>query len=378
MTKKKRVSLLEHFSVIQDPRIDRRKEHKLIDIITIAILAVICGADAWTSVEEFGKAKYDWLSSFLELPNGIPSHDTFGRVFALLSAKAFQECFQRWVNDISELTQNQIIAIDGKTVRRSYDSGSGKKAIHIVSAWATANRIILGQVKTEEKSNEITAIPELLKLLELKGGIVTIDAMGCQKRIAALIREKNADYVLALKGNQSTLHEKTKAFFEAAEKTNFEKVEHDYYETSEKGHGRFEIRRYWLTSTVECLSDADKWKDLKTIGMVESTRAIDDQISSEIRYYISSLKQDAKKVATAVREHWGIENSVHWVLDVAFQEDLCRIRKDNGPENFSLLRRFALNLLRQDKSTKLGINSKRLRAGWDQGYLLSLLDLKEF
>jgi predicted transposase YbfD/YdcC len=373
-TRKKRARLWEHFSVLKDPRIERNKEHKLIDIIAIAILAVICGADGWTHVEEFGNAKYEWLRGFLELPNGIPSHDTFGRVFSRLSAKAFQECFQSWVNEISILTQSEIVPIDGKTLRRSYDRGSGKKAIHMVSAWTSANRLLLGHVKTEEKSNEITAIPELLRLLELKGCIVTIDAMGCQKAIAEMIREKGADYVLALKGNQTNLHQETKAFFENATEKAFEAIPHDYYETSEHGHGRFEIRRYWSVGFLDAISERANWQDLKTIGMVESIREVDDNICSEVRYYISSLEQDAKKFARAVRKHWGIENSVHWVLDVAFQEDQCRIRKENGAENFSLLRRIALNLLRQETSTKLGVQAKRLRAGWDSRYLFKLLN----
>lgn len=375
MGAKKSASIVEFFAVLPDPRIERQKLHKLLDIIVIAICAVISYADSWEEIEEYGQIKYDWLKTFLELPNGIPSHDTFNRVFSLLNMAEFQNCFVNWVRAISELTSGEVVAIDGKTVRRSHDKFSGKAPIHLVNAWASGNRVVLGQVKTDTKSNEITAIPELLKILELKGCIVTIDAMGCQRDIAQAIADKGADYALAVKDNQKSLHEDIQFFFEEEKKNNFKDVAVDYYETTEKGHGRIETRRYWTTAEIGWLKEPGLWKNLNIIGMVEASRQIGEKISIEKRYYISSLGNDAKAFGKAVREHWGVENSLHWVLDIAFREDESRKRAGYAAENFALLRLIALNLLRQEKGTKLGVKGKRLKAGWDNNYLLKVLSI---
>jgi len=330
------VAISGHFADLEDPRIDRTKLHQLLDIIIIAICAVICGADTWVDVEEFGNAKIDWFRTFLELPNGIPSHDTFGRVFALLDPDQFRCGFVSWVQGISQITDGEIVALDGKRLRRSHDSALGKAAIHMVSAWASANRLVLGQLKVDEKSNEITAIPELLRLLTLKGCIVTIDAMGCQTEITQTIIDEGADYVLALKGNQGTLHRDVQDLFAYAQENNFQDMAHDFHETTEKGHGRIEIRSHWTISEPEFvayLNPDGAWAGFQSIGMVESERRIGEETTHETRYYISSLSGDARELGEAVRAHWGIENSVHWVLDVAFREDDSRVRKGNGAQN---------------------------------------------
>jgi len=366
-------SIALHFGIITDPRVERTKLHSLHDILVIAICAVICGADAWTEVESFGNAKKEWFSSFLDLRNGIPSHDTFGRVFAALDPKQFSECFANWLADVARNLTGQVVAIDGKTLRRSYDKSSSKKAIHMVSAWAAETRLVLGQLKTEEKSNEITAIPELLKMLALRGCIVTIDAMGCQREIVADIVDKGADYVICLKGNQETLHDDVKSFFDWAIEEDFKEFPHDFAESIDKGHGRVETRRCWCTSDTSWFQESPKWKGLSSFAMLESERSVDTETSVERRYFISSLDgKDAQAFARVVRSHWGVENELHWTLDVSFREDECRVRQGNAAENFSTLRRIALNLLKRS-SFKAGIKGKRLRAGWDEDYLLKVL-----
>lgn len=374
MEKPVNATITEHFSTLKDPRIQLKTDHKLIDILTITICAVICGADEWVEIVAYGRAKHDWLKKFLELPNGIPSHDTFGRVFSLLCPEEFERCFLSWIRSVFQVTDGQTVAIDGKTLRRSYERSSNKAAIHMVGAWATKNGIALGQIKTEDKSNEITAIPELLKLLDLKGCIVTIDAMGCQKEIAARIIDQKADYVLALKGNQGNLHKDVELFFEDAMKNNFRDIPHEVHTTTDGGHGRVEVRRYYTVSDLDWLEEKSKWKKLNLIGMVHSERHIDDKITEERRYFISSLPNDVKCFAQAVRDHWTIENQLHWVLDIAFREDDSRIRDRNAANNMAIIRRLALNLCKKEKTAKVGVKVKRKRAGWDDDYLLTLLN----
>ena len=364
-----------HFGDLTDPRIDRTKLHKLMDILVIAICAVIAGADNWEDIEEFGKARIEWFRTFLELPNGIPSHDTFTRVFARLDPEQFQACFLRWMNAVAEVIGGQVIAIDGKVLRRSHDKGIGKAAIDMVSAWATANRLVLGQVKVDEKSNEIKAIPQLLEALAISGCIVTIDAMGCQTDIAEKIIAREADYVLALKENQGHLYEDVAHLFADLEDSRYQAYEFDYEKTVNKDHGRIEIRECWTISDPEILQylrGFANWKKLLTVSRIRSQRWIGEEKSSEDRYHIASIT-GAKRILGAVRSHWGIENELHWTLDLAFDEDRCRVRKDHGPENFALLRHIALNLLKQEKTCQRGIKGKRLLAGWKQDYLLKVL-----
>ena len=367
-------SLLEHFRDLEDPRVDYLVEHHLLDIIGLTICAVLCGADTWVDIELYGKAKEVWLKTFLALPNGVPSHDTIARLLAALNPERLQNCFLSWVRSVAHLSAGEIVAIDGKTLRHSYDSGGDKGAIHMVSAWAHQNRVVLGQRKVDDKSNEITAIPELLKVLDLQGCIVTIDAMGTQTEIAQQITAQGGDYVLSLKGNQGNLHEDVTQLFEWTRKIDFHHVPHEFYQTIEGGHGRLEIRRHWLLESVDHLIDAERWSGLQRVGLVESERRVNGQSPTlEQRYYLLSLKGGVERFAHAVRSHWGIENQVHWILDVAFNEDGSRIRKDHAPENLALIRHIALNLLRQDTSTKAGTKAKRLKAGWDNDYLLDLL-----
>ncbi len=372
MKNKNGLSIQECFSSLTDPRIIKKTRHQLEEIITITICAVISGADSWVEIEEYGHCKYEWLKTFLELSNGIPSHDTFGRFFSLVSTQELETCFLNWVQSVVEVVDD-VIAIDGKQLRRSYDRASNKAAIHMVSAWASENGMVIGQVKTDEKSNEITAIPELLKVLELKGCIVTIDAMGCQKQIAEQIVTGEADFVLALKGNQGNLYQDVYQFFQDSIDTNFEGLDWDYHETEDSNHGRVEIRRYWTVSSLGALSELNDWPMVNSIGIVESERQIGGKNSLEFRFYISSLAGDAKQFAKAVRNHWGIENSLHWVLDVAFREDESRIRIGNAPANLSIIRHLALNLIKKEKSLKVGTKVKRMRAGWDNDYLLKIL-----
>ncbi|MEH2455420.1 ISAs1 family transposase [Nostoc sp.] len=376
MKLKPKITIADHFAVIQDPRIDRSKRHKLIDIMTIAVCAVICGADGWVAIETYGCAKYEWLKTFLELANGIPSHDTFARVFAQINHQQFQSCFLHWMKSIQKITSGEVVAIDGKTLRGSYNKSSEQSAIKMVSAWATTNKLVLGQVKVNEKSNEITAIPELLKVLELSGCLVTIDAIGCQKEIVKLITQKNADYVITLKKNQGNLYDQVEKLFHLSTSTGFQGIQCSTYRTEEVGHGRHEIRNYLMLSDVQERLDPDSiWSKLNSVGMVESVRTADGKTTVETRYFISSLTDEAEEFANCVRSHWGIENSLHWVLDVALREDECRIRKDNAPENFALLRQIAVNVLGKEKRVKLGIKNKQFLAAMDNNYLARVLAL---
>jgi len=376
MKLKPKITIADHFLGIEDPRIDRTKRHNLMDIITIAVCAVICGADGWVAIETYGCAKYEWLKTFLDLPNGIPSHDTFARVFAQINPQQFQSCFLDWMKSVQKITSGEVIAIDGKTLRSSYDESSDQSAIVMVSAWATTNRLVLGQVKVDEKSNEITAIPELLKVLELSGCIVTIDAIGCQKEIVKLITQKDADYVITLKKNQGNLYDEVEKLFKSGISTGFEGIEHSTYKTEETGHGRHEIRNYVMLAGIGSQLDPDSvWSKFSSVGMVESIRLSDGKTTVETRYFISSLIKNAEEFSNAVRSHWGIENSLHWVLDVALKEDDCRIRKDNAPQNFAVLRQIAVNLLGKEKRVKRGIKNKQFLAAMDNNYLLSVLAL---
>jgi predicted transposase YbfD/YdcC len=309
------VTILVCFEDLADPRIDRNKLHKLADIVTIALCAVICGADTWDDIAEFGRSKETWFRKFLELPNGIPSHDTFNRVFCLLCPTQFRQCFLRWVRTTLPHLPEDVIAIDGKTLRRSHSRAADRPAIHMVSAWANTHRMVLGQIKTSEKSNEITAIPDLLRTLDLTGSIVTIDAMGCQRTIAEQIIDQEADYVLSLKGNQGSLCDDVTVFFQELSRGCPDHIHPSYHETTDGGHGRIEIRRYCSVDEIDWLVTRHPWKKLTSIGMVESERHVGSEISRETRYFITSLPKDAERMSHAVRSHWGIENSLHWVLE---------------------------------------------------------------
>ncbi len=368
------ISLLKsHFESLDDPRVQHSIDHLLIDIVMITICAVVCGAESWIEVENYGKAKQTWLGTFLELPHGIPSHDTIERLFARLRPEQLQESFLTWVNAAFALSKGQLIIVDGKTLRGSYERGGKRGMIHMVSAWASENRLVLGQRKVDEKSNEITAIPELLKVLDLEGAVVSIDAMGCQTAIAEQIVAQQGDYVLALKGNQGNLLDDVSQLFAQAHANTFDGIEHDYYETQESGHGRQEIRRYWVMGQTDYLIGAENWAKLTTVGCVESQRQVGDSITREMRYYLMSLPLDAQHFATAVRGHWGIENQLHWMLDVAFREDQSRVTTGYGGENLAVIRHIAVNLLSQEKSAKGGTHAKRLKAGWDDQYLFKVL-----
>lgn len=366
-------TIIEYFGTLEDPRIERTKLHLLIDIVTITLCAVICGADGPSDIEQYGHEKHEWLKTFLALPNGIPSHDTIGRVLGRVDPKHFQSCFLSWMQHICHLSSGEVVPIDGKTLRHSYDTELDQSAIHMVSAWATTNRMVLGQLKVAEKSNEITAIPELIDALDITGCIISTDALGCQKEIAYRTIENQADYVLALKGNQEYLYEDVKQLFDTLLGQDTRSSVLDYYETFDESHGRIEVRRYWTTSLLDTLRTKEQWRGLQTVGMVESERSLNGNTTTERRYYILSLPNDARTFGISVRSHWGIENAVHWVLDVAFREDMSRIRMDHGPENFAVIRHIALNLLRQETSFKGSIKTKRLKAGWNNAYLAKVL-----
>lgn len=355
------------FDGIEDPR-HHNTRHMLNDILMIALCAVISGADSWTQIEEYGQSKLEWFEQFLELPNGIPSHDTFGRLFARLDPNEFQKFFIRWVDNLALSLKGKTVAIDGKTLRGSHDRINEKSSVHMVSAWASDIRLVLGQLKIHNKSNEITAIPELIKTLSLQGAVVTIDAMGCQKKITRTIIDEKADYVIQVKDNQHTLHEDVSLYFKDPDKTKI-----DSFQTIDGEHGRIETRSYTTSSDIEWLQEKHLWAGLKTICKVTRTRDVDGKISTEDAYFISSLQNNASMIGNAIREHWGIENGLHWCLDISFREDHCRVRKDHAPENFGILRHMAMNLLKQEKSLKRGIQTKRLKAAWDHSYLLKIL-----
>ncbi len=368
-------SISDCFGDIEDPRVQGRCRYPLVEIIIIAICAVIAGADGWTAVETFGKSKAAWLRQFLKLESGIPSHDTFGDGFGMIDAIAFQRSFMRWIEAVFAIPKGQVVAIDGKTVRRSQDQTIGKDAIHMLSAWASGNGITLGQRKVDDKSNEITAIPELLELLNIAGCIVTIDAMGCQKNIAQKIRDGQADYVLRLKQNQGKLLQEVADWFAYADQAHFHPMIYAYHETINKEHGRIEIRRCWVVAdpvAFEYIRHYAGWPDWHTIVPVQRERRIRDKIEQETAYYISRLPPHAQRILAATRSHWAVENSLHWVLDVIFREDDSRIRTGNSPQNMAVLRGIALNILKQEPS-KASLKQKRYRAALDDTFLLHLL-----
>ncbi len=362
-------SIIQHFSDIKDPRITRHKKHRLSDIFFIAICATICGADNWVAIETFGKAKKDWFTQLLNLEHGIPSHDTFGNVFAAIDTQKFSEAFSHWVADLAQLTPGQVIAIDGKCLRGSIDRASGKAAIYMVSAWAHQNQLVLGQQKVDEKSNEITAIPKLLLQLDIAGAVITMDAMGCQTKIAAQIIQQGADYVLSLKGNQGELHDDVKTFFNSSLAPTIGNISYD------GGHGRIETRTIRATADIQWLQERhSQWVGLNSIIAVTAKRELKNKTEEETRYFISSLDaSDPLKLGHIVRAHWGVENNLHWVLDQAFDEDSHRARVGHSAANMAIMRHIALNLIKTEKTAKVGVKTKRLKAGWDNDYLLKIL-----
>ena len=377
-----KLSLIEHFKDLADPRVDRTKAHDLIDVLIIAVCCLLCAGESFNDMEDFGKAKADWFKTFLKLRNGIPSHDTFNRVFQALDPKKFLECFLNWTQSLRQAVAQEVVALDGKALRRALNQSQSPQ--YVVSAWAESNELVLGQWKVEEKSNEITALPELLRVLELAGCIVTIDAMGCQKKIAREIIESDADYVLALKGNQEKVHEEVKSFLDSSlEEHNKlrppgavvpkEVSSLQSFQTVEKDHGRIETRQYYQSDYLAWFADLGKWEGLRSVGMVEATRQVGPTTTVERRYFLSSLPLDVQTFARAVRGHWGVENKVHWVMDVCFREDQSRARQGYAAENLATLRRLALNLLKREKTKKRGIKGKQLNASWDHPYLLRLL-----
>lgn len=370
-TELRRLLVEEFLGFIEDPRVERTRKHPLEVILVLSLLAVLCGADTFVEIEEYGEAKKDWLSTFLDLSNGVPSHDTIGRVFALLSTAQLVHAFQRWTQAMAATSREKLVAIDGKTLRRSFKQAGDHAFVHMVSAWSHANQAVLGQVKVDDKSNEVTAIPALLDLLDIRNVLVTIDAAGTQTEIAEKIVDKGGDYLLALKDNQPTLHATVATYFN-------ERCEGrvlDTHATDDKAHGREETRRAWVSNTVISIESAERWKGLATVIRIESTRVIRGAKSIEVRHYISSRTLTAKQALRAVRSHWGIENGLHWVLDTAFREDDSRIRAGNAAANFSALRALALSLLKQRTEVKVGIKIKRRKAGWDNLFLLQTIGL---
>jgi predicted transposase YbfD/YdcC len=371
-TSSNRIDLLSILRELPDPRVERTRLHKFEDLLLIAICALLCGAESFEDMELFGDTKEPWLRTFLELPHGIPSHDTFNRLFAALNPQRFLDAFMRWTQSLRTALADEVVAIDGKALRRAIAAGQSPKVV--VSAWAAGNGLVLGQRRVDDKSNEITAVPELLRTLELAGCIVTLDAMGCQRRIAREIKEADAEYVLALKGNQGTAHEEIQSYLDAAianADPALAGCEH-----IEKGHGRIETRRYWQSTDIGWFADREKWEGLRSVGVVESVRDTGGRTSTERRYYLSSLELDVKKFAHAIRSHWGVENQLHWVLDVVFGEDQSRARTGHAAENLATLRRWALNLLKVDtRKAKRSIKARIKAAGWDHHYLLHLLAL---
>lgn len=378
-------SLIAHFEPLPDPRVNRTKDHDLIDVLVIGVCTLLCGGETFNDMADFGAAKRDWFKTFLALRNDIPSHDTFNRVFAALDPKEFLDCFLRWTQSVRRAVPQEIVALDGKALRRAVVKDQGIQ--YVVSAWADGNGLVLGQLRVADKSNEITAVPELLRVLELAGCIVTLDAMGCQRKIATGIREADADYVLALKGNQERVHDEVKRFLDAtlAEKrlkrpqgAAMPKAAKNLgmFETVEKDHGRIETRRYYQSDELDWFADKGKWEGLTSVGMVEASREVDGKTTLERRYYLSSLKLDVATFARAVRSHWGVENKLHWVLDVCLREDQSRARDGYAAENLATLRRLALNLLKRENTKKRGIRGKMLNAGWDHSYLLKLLGVE--
>lgn len=364
--------VVDHFSELTDPR-RREVIYPLLNIVTIALCAVLCGADDFVSIAAFGRARKAWFAKFLDLSAGIPSHDRFNAVLGALKPAEFEKCLLSWIGDLQEISAGRFVAIDGKTLRRSFDAATSKSAIHMVSAWAATNGVSLGQVVVDDKSNEITAIPKLLEMLELSGALVSIDAMGCQTEIAAKIVAGKADYVLAVKGNQPTLYEGIQEFFADHLEDDFERTKVRRLQTESRGHGRIETREYFVCPVPADLPDGKRWKGLKAVGLAITRCKRDGRESDEARYYILSTYPSAQRFATAVRGHWGIENKVHWQLDVTFGEDQSRLRKGHAAENMSRLRRTALCLLKNEPTAKLGVKNKRLNAGWNEDYLEKVL-----
>jgi predicted transposase YbfD/YdcC len=360
-------SILMHFSPRKDPRSERNKLHALSDIVLLTLCAVISGADGWEAIEDFGREKREWLRQFAPVKNGVPSDDCIANVVARLSLKGFQECFRNWTQAVAKATGGEVIAVDGKTTRGSRDRKQSRQPLHMVSAWASTNRLVLGQEATAEKSNEITAIPKLLELLELKGCLVTIDAMGCPCTLAAQIVAQGGDYVLGLKGNQSNLREAVEDFFAVAQKAHFAHLRYDYAEAVDKDHGRLELRRYWITEDLRTLPATDRWMGLRSIGMVARTSVIGETQTVAQRYFISSLRADAQRFAHGVRGHWGVENRLHWRLDGVFGDDASRIRKGNAPTIMTAIRHLCMNLFDQEPSA-LSLAKKRRKAAWNDDF----------